>query len=137
MGKKKTIMVVDDERSIRVSIKAALEGEGYAFTEAGSGKDALAKISKSKPDLIILDVMMPGMDGFQVLETLKSGSSTKNIPVIMLTAKSDISSVEEGHKLGATYYLTKPFVISNLINKVNFVVRKDLDLSRYDVKKLT
>ena len=133
----KTVLIVDDEQTIRLSIKAALEGEDYSFMEAGSGKEALTKAKNSKPDLILLDVMMPGMDGFEVLKKLKDDAATKRIPVIMLTAKSDIQSVEEGHSGGAIYYITKPFIVSNLVKKVNFVAKKDLDLKKYDVKRLS
>ncbi len=133
----RTILIVDDESAIRLSIKAALEGEEYSFLEASSGKDALNKTKKDRPDLILLDIMMPGMDGFEVLKALKDDPSTKRIPVIMLTAKSDIQSVEKGHSGGAIYYINKPFIVSNLVKKVNFVVKKELDLKQYDVKRLS
>ncbi len=133
----KTLLIVDDERTIRVSIKAALAGEGYNFIEADSGKEALKKAEKNTPDLILLDIMMPGMDGFEVLKQLKKNPLTKRIPVIMITAKSDIQSVEKSHSEGAIYYITKPFIVSNLVKKVNFVAKKELDLAKYDVKRLT
>jgi len=133
----RTILVVDDERTIRLSIKAALEGEEYSFIEATNGKEALSKAKKDKPDLILLDVMMPGMDGFEALKQLKQDAATKRIPVIMLTAKSDIQSVEKAHSDGAIYYITKPFIVSNLVKKVNFVAKKELDLQKYDVKRLS
>lgn len=100
---------MDDEPDVRTLCKINLEYEGYEVIEASDGLSALDLIEKEHPDLVILDIMMPEMDGWQVLEKLKSEEGTASIPVVLLTAKADEASQLRGWERGAADYLTKPF----------------------------
>jgi DNA-binding response OmpR family regulator len=112
----KKIMIVDDEYTIRKLVALTLEDE-YEIIKAESGNDALNKINL-KPDLIILDVMMPNLDGFSVCEALKSNKETQHIPIIMLTAKHQIEDVKKAMEIGADEYITKPFEPSLLKQRI-------------------
>jgi two-component system alkaline phosphatase synthesis response regulator PhoP/two-component system response regulator VicR len=114
------ILVCDDERSIVRLIQVNLEKQGYNVVTAYDGKDGLEKIRAEKPDLVVLDVMMPYMDGFEVLKNLRRESATEALPVIMLTAKAQDKDVFEGYHYGADMYLTKPF---NPMELITFVKR--------------
>jgi two-component system alkaline phosphatase synthesis response regulator PhoP/two-component system response regulator VicR len=114
------ILVCDDERHIVRLIQVNLERQGYQVTTAFDGKEGLEKIRAEKPDLVVLDVMMPYMDGFEVLKTIRREPETENLPVIMLTAKAQDKDVFEGYHYGADMYLTKPF---NPMELVAFVKR--------------
>ena len=103
------ILVVDDEPHIVRLIQVNLEKQGYAVVTASNGKEALATVAEERPDLVVLDVMMPEMDGMETLKRLKENPVTHEIPVILLTAKAQDSDVFEGWKSGADLYLTKPF----------------------------
>jgi len=122
METKKTIMVVDDNPDIITIVKTILEGKGYSVGSAYSGKELLAHLENQKPDLIILDIMMPEMDGLEVLTKLKGAPDTSSIPVILLTAKVQYEDVLGGYKLGADYYITKPFTSTQLINGINLLL---------------
>lgn len=114
------ILVCDDERHIVRLIQVNLERQGYAVTTAFDGKEGLEKVRSEKPDLVVLDVMMPYMDGFEVLKTMRKEPDTETLPVIMLTAKAQDKDVFEGYHYGADMYLTKPF---NPMELVTFVKR--------------
>jgi CheY-like chemotaxis protein len=120
MDTKKTIMVVDDNPDIITIVKTILEGRGYTVFSAASGPELLNMLQK--PDLIILDIMMPEMDGLEVLTRLKGKSETATIPVILLTAKVQYEDVLGGYKLGADYYITKPFTSTQLVNGINLLL---------------
>lgn len=105
----KKILAVDDEKAIVRLVQVNLEREGYEVVTAYDGKEALEKVESEKPDLIVLDVMMPYMDGFEVLQQLKKNPETRDIPVIMLTAKAQDADVFRGWQSGVDCYLTKPF----------------------------
>jgi two-component system alkaline phosphatase synthesis response regulator PhoP/two-component system response regulator VicR len=105
----KKILAVDDERHIVRLVQVNLEREGYTVVTAYDGKEALEKVEAEQPDLIVLDVMMPYMDGFEVLQNLKKNQATREIPVIMLTAKAQDADVFRGWQSGVDCYLTKPF----------------------------
>ena len=106
----KTILIIDDEEPIRVLLKLTLQSAGYdSVLEASNGEDGLALAMRYKPDLILLDLMLPGMDGLSVCRRLKSSPDTRMIPIIMLTAKSDESDIVIGLEMGANDYITKPF----------------------------
>ena len=122
MDNKKTIMVVDDNPDIITIIKTILEGKGYNVISASSGPEVLNLLKNQKPDLIILDIMMPEMDGLEVLTKLKGVTDTTAIPVILLTAKVQYEDVLGGYKLGADYYITKPFTSTQLINGINLLL---------------
>ncbi|MCL5269196.1 MAG: response regulator [bacterium] len=115
----KTILAVDDEPDVLLIVKTALESEGYQVVTASNGPDALALAVEMTPDLILLDVMMPGMSGFEVLRNLKAGDATGTIPVIMLTGVSERSMIQEALSSGTDYYIVKPFEFHDLLGKVN------------------
>ena len=115
-------MVVDDNPDIITIIKTILEGKGYNVVSASSGQELLNLLKNQKPDLIILDIMMPEMDGLEVLTKLKGVPDTTSIPVILLTAKVQYEDVLGGYKLGADYYITKPFTSTQLINGINLLL---------------
>jgi two-component system alkaline phosphatase synthesis response regulator PhoP/two-component system response regulator VicR len=114
------VLVCDDERHIVRLIQVNLERQGFEVVTAYDGKEGLEKVKKEKPDLLVLDVMMPYMDGFDVLKELRREPETEALPVIMLTAKAQDKDVFEGYHYGADMYLTKPF---NPMELVTFVKR--------------
>ncbi len=116
---KRTIMVVDDSPDLVEIVRLTLEGKGFNVKCAYSGKELLAALEKEKPDLILLDVMMPGMDGFEVLIRLKWNPATASIPVILLTAKVHHEDVLRGYKLGTDHYIKKPFDNTQLVTSIN------------------
>ena len=122
MDTKKTIRVVDDNPDIITIVKTILEGRGYTVFSASSGPELLNMLPDHKPDLIILDIMMPEMDGLEVLTRLKGKSESATIPVILLTAKVQYEDVLGGYKLGADYYITKPFTSTQLVNGINLLL---------------
>ena len=105
----KKILAVDDEKAIVRLVQVNLEREGYKVVTAYDGREALEKVASERPDLVVLDVMMPYMDGFEVLQQMKKDPETRDIPVIMLTAKAQDADVFRGWQSGVDCYLTKPF----------------------------
>jgi DNA-binding response OmpR family regulator len=105
----KKILAVDDEPSIRRLVEVNLQRAGYAITTAPDGQEALNQIARERPDMVLLDVMMPRMDGFELLRRLKADPATAGIPVLMLTARAQDADVFRGLQSGADFYLTKPF----------------------------
>jgi two-component system phosphate regulon response regulator PhoB len=123
--KKKHILVVDDEEDILELVRYHLDREGYVVTCAATGEDAL-KLARTKSfELLVLDLMLPGMDGLEVARHLKEESSTRNLPVVMLTAKGEESDVVTGLELGADDYVTKPFSPRVLIARIKAVLRRN------------
>lgn len=118
-----TLLVVEDETVLRESIVEILLLENYTVLAAGNGKEALAVIQETLPDLILCDIVMPEMDGYQLLEVLRANKDTAYIPVIFLTARIDRESMRHGLKLGAEEYLTKPFVSEVLLK----IIRERLE----------
>jgi two-component system KDP operon response regulator KdpE len=118
---RRRILVVDDEERMVRFIRLNLEHDGFQVSEAFNGKEAIAKIRDVTPDLILLDVMMPDLDGFEVLETVREVS---NVPVIMLTAKGEEDDRVRGLELGADDYVTKPFSPRELVSRVKAVLRR-------------
>lgn len=114
------ILTCDDEKHIVRLIQVNLERQGYEVITAFNGAECLEKVKEDRPDLIVLDVMMPEMTGFEVLDTLKKDPETENIPVIMLTARAQDSDVLRGWQSGVECYLTKPF---NPMELIAFVKR--------------
>lgn len=112
------ILVCDDERHIVRLIQVNLEKQGWQVVTAYDGKEGLEKIRAESPDLCVLDVMMPYMDGFEVLKALRREPATEGLPVIMLTAKAQDKDVFEGYHYGADMYLTKPFNPAELVSFV-------------------
>ncbi len=120
-GQKKRVLVVDDERHIVRLVQVNLERQGYEVLTAYDGVECLEKAKSEQPDLIVLDVMMPRMDGFEALQRLKSDPETSHIPVIMLTARTQDRDVLQGYQYGADLYLTKPFSPMELLSLVRRV----------------
>ena len=120
------ILVVDDEENIRALVRFNLEKTGYQVIEASNGKNALEIIAEDRPDLIILDLMLPVIDGLDVCRKLKGSLITSAIPIIMLTAKSDEVDRVIGLELGADDYLTKPFGARELIARIKAVLRRSI-----------
>ena len=118
----KKILVADDEPYILMALTDAVEMEGYECVTAVNGQEALQKAREEHPDLIMLDIMMPYMDGYEVCRELKADPPTREIPVIMLTAKSQQVDIQKGKEVGADDYITKPFRPSTLRKKFNEVL---------------
>lgn len=116
------ILIADDEPSLRLLVRATLSvNKSFELIEAADGNEALLKVQADKPELILLDVMMPKLSGFEVCEKLKNDPSTKNITIIMLTAKGQQSDRDWALSVGTDYFLTKPFSpieLFNLIEKI-------------------
>ncbi|MBN1781309.1 response regulator [bacterium] len=145
------ILVVDDEEDILELARYNLANEGYEVTCVDSGEKALLKAGQNRPDLVVLDLMLPGMDGFDVCKMLKNNDETASIPIVMLTAKGEESDIVTGLELGAEDYITKPFSPKVLIARIRTVLRRqriknlpktdvltvfniELDPVRFDVK---
>jgi len=118
-SKKKLILIVDDNKENRQVLGSLLIRNGYEVGVAQDGYKALEFVKSKPPDLILLDVLMPGMDGFEVCVKLKAGLLTKYIPVIFLTAKTETEDIVRGFKVGSVDYVTKPFNGEELIARVN------------------
>ena len=116
----KKILAVDDEKHILRLVQINLEKAGYEVVTGTNGREAVEKVQSEKPDLVVMDVMMPEMDGFEALKQLKSDPASADIPVIMLTAKAQDADVFHGWQSGADLYLTKPF---NPMELLTFVKR--------------
>ena len=116
----KKILAVDDEKHILRLVQINLEKAGYEVVTGTNGREAVEKVRSEKPQLVVMDVMMPEMDGFEALKQLKSDPETADIPVIMLTAKAQDADVFHGWQSGADLYLTKPF---NPMELLTFVKR--------------
>ena len=109
------ILIVDDEEEVRTVLRLILTMSGYEVREAESGQTAIERIPDLMPDLILLDVMMPGVSGFDVCRAVRADPQTADIPILILSARSDPRSREEGLEAGATMYLTKPQVPAQLL----------------------
>lgn len=122
--RKARILIVEDEKDIIELIQYNLEREGYGAAAVKSGEDAIRFLERENPELIILDLMLPGMDGLEICRLIKSDNKTKNIPVLMLTAKSEESDVVIGLQLGADDYVTKPFSPKVLLARIKALLRR-------------
>ena len=121
----RTIMVVDDNPDIVAVIKTILEVEGYGLQFAYSGQETFNLLREQKPDLILLDILMPTIDGLEVLTRLKGDPDTASIPVILLTSMVQYKDVLIGYKRGANHYITKPFTKGQLLEGINLVLGGD------------
>ena len=119
-----TILIVDDEQDIRSSVKLCLRGEGYDFVEAANGREALAAVKHAAPALIILDCMMPVLDGLSALKEIRKEATGKLIPVIMLTALSDDVDIIKCFEAGADSYISKPFKFVHLQMQVKALLQR-------------
>ncbi len=118
------VLVVDDEPDVLLLCRLNLQQRGHDLLEASTGSVALELARERRPDVIVLDLMMPGMTGYEVLESLKGDEQTSDIPVLVLTAKSLRADRERSHILGASGFLTKPFLPSELCELVESLVSK-------------
>jgi diguanylate cyclase (GGDEF)-like protein len=117
------VLVVDDEEPIRKIVAFQLEKAGYEVSACADGEEALRTVDERQPDLILLDVMMPNLDGYEVCKCLKSNYQTSHIPIIMVTAKSELENRLQGFEDGANDYITKPFAITELLVRVKNVLQ--------------
>ncbi|MHB9132720.1 MAG: response regulator [Armatimonadota bacterium] len=127
------ILVIEDEDDIQELVSYNLAKEGYQVTCAASGEEGLKRALALMPDLVILDLMLPGMDGLEVGKVLKHNPKTQDIPIIMLTAKSEEADIVTGLELGADDYITKPFSPRVLIARVRVVLRRHAEPSAEDL----
>lgn len=121
---KEHILVVDDEEDIIELVKYNLIREGYNITCATSGEEALKIVGSTPPDLIVLDLMLPDIDGLEVTRQLKSNPKTRSVPIVMLTAKGEESDIVAGLELGADDYIAKPFSPRVLVARIRTVIRR-------------
>src|SRR5262249_26299245 len=117
------ILVVDDEKHIRRVLSLQLQSHGYRVENASNGLEALEMVQVDPPDLILLDVMMPQMDGYEVTRRIRENQRTANIPIIILTAKDHLQEKVQGLDRGANDYVTKPFAMSEVLLRIRNVLR--------------
>lgn len=121
----KTVLIVEDEKNISIALRYLIKDQGYKVRFAGDGEEALQMVEDELPDLMLLDVMMPKRDGYDVCQTIRSNADWQNIKIIMLSAKGRDIEVEKGLALGADAYLTKPFSTRDLAAKVRSMLGDD------------
>jgi DNA-binding NarL/FixJ family response regulator len=120
----KKILVVDDDATLRKILQNSLEQKGYQVTSVSSAQDGLARFNQDVPDIIVSDVSMPGMDGFEFCRQLRSQPSGKLIPFIFLSAKNELDDRVQGHTIGADSYLTKPFEMKELLANIEALIER-------------
>jgi len=114
----KKILIVDDDRTLRTALSRHLENQGYLVQDAESGNDAMGMFEDNPPDLVVSDIVMPGMDGFEFCRRLRATRSGQLIPFIFLSSKGDVDDRVQGHHIGADDYLIKPFDMRELVAKI-------------------
>ena len=119
------ILVVEDTKNIAMALSFCLEAAGYDVVVAEDGVTALASISESPPDLVLLDLVLPRMNGFLVLEAMKQDAQMREVPVVVLSARSDDKDIERARALGAREYLVKPFTPQDLLTVVRETLTKE------------
>jgi two-component system, OmpR family, KDP operon response regulator KdpE len=122
-GIARTVMLVEDEPDVRLAARLLLEGAGYAVIEARRGEEALEQVQKTKVDAVFLDLQLPGIDGWSVLEDLRAPASSSVPPVIILSAQTDPSAVARSVELGASGYVMKPFRAADLTHALEAVLK--------------
>ena len=115
------ILTVEDDERIRAAVKLALEDEGWTVDEAGSGEDALLAFGRAAADVVLIDIMLPGIDGFELCRSLRKSS---DVPIVMVTARNDTHDVVAGLEAGADDYLTKPFAPKELSARIRALLRR-------------
>jgi len=121
---KGNILIIEDDRQTVKLLKFILEKDDYSPISAKDGEEGLQMAREKKPDLVILDLMLPGMDGYQVCETLKADPDTEQIPIIVLTALDTGPDFEKALQKKADWYITKPFEAQHLLKRVNYLIGK-------------
>jgi DNA-binding response OmpR family regulator len=130
----KKVLIVDDELSILVPLKFLLEKNHFRVELAQSGKDALEKISQSKPDLILLDIMLPDLDGYEIFQLIRENPEWNDIKVIYLSAKNRDVDIAKGLNLGVDAYVTKPFSNSELLGKIKMLISANEAIAHDPIK---
>ncbi len=120
----KRILLVEDDRDTLTVLRENLKRAGYQVVEAQSGEEGLVAFKQYKPDLVILDVALPGIDGWEVLRRIKAGPISRKTPVVMLTGKTDNADRIKGYEIGADFYMTKPYNVQKLLTVVRSIVRE-------------
>lgn len=118
-----TVLVIDDDPTERLLARDALEAVGFNVEEAADGPEGLAKAYVRRPDLVVLDVVMPGLDGFTVCDALRQHAPTVGIPILLATGLNDVNSIERGFALGATDFISKPIAWPVLSLRVKYILR--------------
>jgi DNA-binding response OmpR family regulator len=118
------ILVVDDDRVIQQLLKVNLELEGYAVEVADDGEEALSQFEIFRPDLVLLDIMMPRLDGWEVCRRLKAGADSSRVPIVLLSARAQEADVQRGTELGVAAYVTKPFDPISLLDLIADILAK-------------
>jgi len=131
------VLIVDDSRTIRILLATFLKLSGYEIAEAENGEDGLQKIGEFHPNLILLDIMMPGIDGYEVCQRIKADPSSRDIPVIFLSGKSEAADKIRGLAVGGADYITKPFDTGELIARIKAVLRRSTWESEKNVLHIT
>jgi DNA-binding response OmpR family regulator len=122
---KKKVLIVDDEPNIIVPLQFLMEQNGYDVIVAATGEAAMAALAADRPDLILLDIMLPGIDGYQVCQTIRSNSEWREIKIVFISAMGRDVDVAKGLALAADAYITKPFAIADVVEKVNRLLKAE------------
>ncbi|MGB9677212.1 MAG: response regulator transcription factor [Candidatus Ratteibacteria bacterium] len=120
----KKILIIEDDPEERLILTRELKKEGYIVYEAQTGEEGLRIFKEDRPDLVILDVILPGIDGWEVLRRIKKGPLSRKVPVMMLTGKSEDSDKIKGYEIGADYYVTKPYNINKLLPIIKSLIQE-------------
>ncbi len=120
----KKILIIEDDPEERLILGRELRKYGYIVYESPTGEEGLKIFKEDRPDLVILDVMLPGIDGWEVLRRIKKGPISKRVPVMMLTGKSEDKDKIKGYDIGADYYVTKPYNISRLLPVIRSLIEE-------------
>lgn len=120
----KKILIIEDDPEERLILSRELKKEGFIVYEAPTGEEGLRIFKEDKPDLVILDVVLPGIDGWEVLRRIKKGPLSRKVPVIMLTGKTEDKDKIKGYEIGADYYVTKPYNINRLLPVIKNMIEE-------------
>lgn len=129
----KTVLIVDDEKAVRQMVAFSLSREGFTVLEAGDATEARAQVADGRPQVILLDWMLPGISGLELARTLRKDSLAREIPIIMLTARTEEEDKIRGLNVGADDYVTKPFSPRELIARIHAVLRRSINTSNEEV----
>lgn len=125
MGDSPKVLLVDDDADVRYMTRVNLHFEGFQVVEARDGYEAMDLAHKERPDIVVLDVMMPGRDGLQVLRDIRSDATLEDVPVVLLSARAGREAETEGWEVGATAYITKPFTVTGLASTLRQLLDQD------------
>ena len=136
MGAAPKVLLVDDDADVRYMTRVNLSFEGFDVVEASSGAEAIDLAQTERPDIVVLDVMMPGMDGLQVLRELRADVTLEDTPVVLLSARAGTEAETEGWEVGATAYVTKPFTVGGLAATLRQLLEQDT-AARDEARRVT